>query len=120
MAGRIGGAISFKVDGIQYLAKGNFTYSIGAPKRESVVGADGVHGYKEAATVPYVEGEITDTIDVSLDKLANSTNITVILDLANGKSFVLSKAFYAGELKASTDEGNISVRFEGEKGEEVK
>lgn len=49
MAGknRIGGVISLKVDGDMYFAKGNFTYNIGIPRKEGVVGSDRVHGYKE-------------------------------------------------------------------------
>lgn len=53
MAGknRIGGVISLKVDGDMYFAKGNFTYNIGIPRKEGVVGSDRVHGYKETPQI---------------------------------------------------------------------
>jgi len=44
---RVGGIIFLKVDGEGFQSKGNFTYNIGVPKKEAVVGADGVHGFKE-------------------------------------------------------------------------
>jgi len=55
---RVGGIIRFSIDGVQYRAKGNFSYMIGNPKREAVVGSDGVHGYKETPQALFIEGTI--------------------------------------------------------------
>jgi hypothetical protein len=118
--GRVGGTIYFKVDGAQYKAKGGFSYNLGQPKREGVVGADGVHGYKESPQIPYVEGEITDSADLDVQAFLNLTGVTVTLELANGKTILVRDAWYAGEGKTQTDEGNIEVRFEGMSAEEVK
>ncbi len=118
---KIGGILVFKVDGEQYAAKGNFTYNIGVPKRETVMAQDGkVAGYKETPTVPFIEGEITDQYAVDIKQLTSIVDATVTLDLPNGKSIVLRGAAYTGEGTGNTEEGNISVRFEGEEGEEVK
>jgi hypothetical protein len=122
MAGnnRIGGIITFKVDGIQLAAKGNFTYNLGGYKREGIIGSDGnVHGYKETRLIPFIEGEITDTYDTQITTIIALTNSTVTLDLANGKSIVLRSAYYAHEGTGNTDEGNFPVRFEGIDAEEV-
>jgi len=116
---RVGGIIRFSIDGVQYRAKGNFSYMIGNPKREAVVGSDGVHGYKETPQAPFIEGTITDTASLSLSALTNITNSTVNLQLANAKSIVLRDAFYAGEGEVSTEAGEIKVRFEGISAEEV-
>lgn len=120
MGNRIGGVIFFKVDGVQYPAKGNFSYSLGTPKREAIMGADGFHGYKEMPQVCYIEGEISDTYDLDVNSLLNVTNGTVLLELANGKSIVLRGAYYAGEGKLETEEGKVAIRFEGASAEEVK
>ena len=57
---RVGGIIELKVNSSLLSAKGNFTYNIGRNKKEAVLGADNVHGYKEMPQVPFIEGEITD------------------------------------------------------------
>ncbi len=122
MAGknRIGGTIALKVNGEIYFAKGNFTYNLGKPKREGVIGADTVHGYKETPQIPFVEGEITDRKELSLEDLVTLDEATITLELANGKVIALSEAWYAGEGTGNTEEGNIACRFEGMSCEEVK
>lgn len=117
---RRGGTIFFKVNSQQFRAKGNFSYVISVPKREAVVGADAVHGFTEKPQVPYIEGEITDGSDVDIQAFFNLTDATVTLELANGKVIVLRNAWYAGDAKGQTEEGNISARFEGMSGEEVR
>lgn len=114
------GIIYVKVDGGSYDAKGNFQYNLGKPKREAIVGSDGVHGYKETPQVPFIEGEFTDSKDVSLEKLVGIKDATVTLELANGKVIVLRQGWYASEGTGNTDEGNIGVRFEGMSAEEIQ
>lgn len=117
---RKGGIIEVKVDGKLYSAKGSFTYNHGAPKRDAIVGADVVHGYKEMPQVSFVEGEITDSQDLDVPALKAIKNATVTLSLANGKVFVLKNAWYASEGDVETEEGNIGFRFEGMNGDEVR
>jgi len=117
---RLAGTVYFKVNSIQYPAKGNFKYNLGKPKREAVIGADGVHGFTEKEQVPFIEGEITDNSDFDLEKLVMIDNATVTLELANGKVIVLSEAWYANEGDAETEEANIPVRFEGKKAKPLK
>ncbi len=117
---RIAGLISLKVGGVQVLAKGAFTYNTGRPKRDAVIGADGVQGYKEVPQVAFIEGEVTDDGSLDLAALAESNDTTVTLELANGKVFILGpKAWFAGEGTANTEESNVAVRFEAKSGEEI-
>jgi hypothetical protein len=117
---RVAGLIELKVDGNIYLAKGNFTYNIGKPRREAVVGADTTHGFKETPQVAFIEGEITDRSDISIEELVSITDATVTLRLGNGKTIVLRNAWYAAEGTFNTEEGNGQVRFEGKSGEEIR
>jgi hypothetical protein len=119
MSQRRGGLISFSVNGVLYDAKGSFSYNLGRPAREAVVGSDAVHGYIERPQVPYIEGEITDRSTLDLAALVGTTDATVTLELANGKVIVLRDAWYAGEGTGNSEEGNIPVRFEGMGAEEV-
>lgn len=118
---RVGGIIFLKLDGRQYKAKGDFSYNLGKPMREAVVGADAVHGYTERPQVAFVEGEITDSANLDLATLVQSDSTTVTLELANGKVIVLNQAWFAGEGTGNTAEGNIAVRFESAlEGEEIR
>ncbi len=115
---RRGGIIQLQINGEIFRAKGSFTYNLGSPMRESIVGADVMHGFKETPQPGFIEGEITDGSDVTLQTLVTTEDATVTLDLPNGKMFVLHEAYFAADGTANTDEGNIAVRFEG-RGEEV-
>lgn len=117
---RRAGIIYLKIDGEIYDAKGSFSYNLGKPKRDAIVGTDGVHGFKEAPQVPYIEGEITDHPSLSLERLVTTEDATVTLELGNGKIIVLRQAWYAGEGTGQSEEANIGVRFEGMSGEEIR
>lgn len=121
MSNRKGGIIELKIDGEIYQAKGAFTYGLGRPVREAIVGHDTVHGFKETPIAPFIEGEITDNDELSLDTLAEATDVTVTLRLANGKTIALRNAWCTNPdgLGANTEEGNIAIRFEGLRAEEV-
>lgn len=122
MSQRRGGIIELKIDGEIFDAKGNFTYGLGKPERTGVVGADGIHGYKEMPVVPFIEGEITDKDVLNLDRLSQVVDSVITLTLANGKIIVLRDAWMTNQdgLSASTEEGAIKVRFEGIAAEEVR
>lgn len=117
---RRAGIIYLKIDGALCEAKGEFTYSINPFKREPIVGADGVHGYKETPQVPFIEGAITDRLDLDLKSFQATDGATVTLELANGKTIILRDAWYANEGQVKTSEAEIPVRFEAKTGEEMK
>lgn len=119
MSQRRGGMIQLQVNGVIHDAKGNFTYNLGAPVRETINGADRTHGYKETPQAAFIEGEITDRGDLDLKALVTLTGATVTLQLANGKVAVLREAWFSGEGTGNTEEGNIAVRFEGLSAQEI-
>ena len=118
---RRAGIIYVKVDGKQYDAKGAYTYNLGKPKRDAIIGADGVHGYKETPQVAFIEGAVTDSDELDLATLVTADNVTVTLELNNGKIITLSRAWFAGDGTASTEEAEIPIRFESKsRAQEVK
>ncbi len=119
MAERVGGIITVKVNSKAYRAKGNFTYDIGENLRASVVGSDRVHGYTEMPKVAFIAGEFTDDSKIDTAVLANTSDATVTLDLANGKQIMLRKAWFVEALEGNTEEGNMAVRFEAAEGSEI-
>ena len=120
MSKRVGGIIFIKADGTQYRAKGNWTYNLGHLKKEGVVGADGMHGFKAMPQVPFIEGTITDDSEISLETILDLEDATITLELANGKVISLSQAWFAGEGNVTTEEGEIEARFEGMECDEIR
>jgi len=118
MARRVGGIIQLELDGARLFAKGAFEYDLGVAAKESVVGMDGFHGFKETPKPARISGQITDAPELDLEALLNTRNATVKLSLANGKTVVMREAFYAGDNTANTEEGEIEVAFEGPSAEE--
>lgn len=116
---RRAGLIQVQLNGEVLDAKGNFTYNLGRPMREAIIGSDGVHGFKETPQVAFVEGEITDRTDLDLAALVETEDATVTLTLGNTKVIVLRDAYFAGEGTGNTEEANIAVRFEGANAEEI-
>lgn len=117
---RVGGIIEVKADGELYSAKGSWTYNLGKPKRDIVLGSDAVHGYKELPQEPFIEGVITDNEELSLEALVQLKEATVTLSLANGKVIVLRDAFFSGDGNVTTEEGEIAAKFSGKSAEEVR
>jgi len=119
-ANRVGGIIFVRANGVQYRAKGSWSYNLGQPMREEVVGSDSVHGFKETPQAPYISGAITDSSDLNMTELLNICDATVQLELSNGKIVVLEQAFFSGEGSASTEEGEIEAKFIGISAQEVR
>lgn len=117
---RVGGIIEIKANGQMYNAKGSWTYNLGIPKREAVIGSDAVHGYKELPQESFIEGTITDRGDLSLPILLKIKDATVTLNLANGKVIVLRKAFFSADGNVTTEEGEIAAKFSGMSADEVR
>ena len=114
---RIGGIFYFRINGKLYQAgDGSFTFSLGGFKREAKLSSSGVAGFLAKPIVPFCEGEIILSKDLDLSELTNAENATVTLELYNGKTFVLTDAFYVGDSECNT-EGTLKIRFEGKKGE---
>jgi hypothetical protein len=116
---RRAGTIQVQTNGEIQDAAGSFSYNLGGKKRETIVGPDGVHGFKEMPQPAFIEGELVDRGNLNLRALVDSVDVTVTLSLANGKVVVLRDGWFAGEGTASTDEAKIPVRWEGTNAEEI-
>lgn len=116
---RRAGLIQLQVNGEIHDARGSFSYNLGRPKRDAMIGADRVHGYKETPQIAFIEGAITDRGSLDVAALAAGRDLTVTLSLGNGKVIVLRDAWFAGEGTASSEEAEIPVRWEGANAEEI-
>jgi hypothetical protein len=117
MTSIVGGKIQVSVNGGRIDAKGEFTINPGRDMREAVIGADRPHGAKVTPQAPSIEGAMTvrDTTDV--DAILDAVDATVVVELANGRTFVLRDAWFAGSGELKTGESELAVKFEGLSGE---
>lgn len=117
---RLAGTISVQINGEVQDAAGDFTYNLGAPRLEALVGHDGFHGFKETPQVAFIEGTIRDRSRLDLQTLVGAAHLTVVLQLANKKVIRLHQAAFAGAGTGSTGAATIDVRFEGRYAEEIR
>jgi len=113
---RIAGITYINVDGIPLELKGSINVAPGNTSRETIVGQDGVHGYKEIPVVPFVECTITDSANIDLNAIEKLANVTVTVELANGKTAVVNQAVQVNQLENNPEEAEVTVRFEGTSG----
>ena len=116
---RRSGTLFVKADGLVLEVIGNWTCNDGVPKKETLAGADQIHGYKEMPVPAYIEGEIRDSADLDIKAIKELEDATITAEMANGKTFVLRNAWYAADGDLGTEEANLQFRFEGKSGEYV-
>jgi hypothetical protein len=116
---RIAGVAYLRVDGAQYALRGNLTVSIDSAEREGVPGQDGIHGFIERPRVPFIEADLSDIGGLSIETIAGMVNTTVQAELANGKKYVLRNAWTSTARELNTADGQVTVRWEGMRGEEM-
>src|SRR5688572_24961681 len=112
MAGeqRIAGLLSLQINGEVQLCEGDFSFNPGTPKREAMVGSDGVHGYREVPQVAFIEGNIRDRRTLDLINLTKVEDATVTLQAYNGaKVYSLRHAWWAGDGTVNVREGTIAA-----------
>ena len=113
MAQALAGTATLSVDGRNYLLEGSFRYSPSSKTRESLVGMDGVHGFKEMPSPAFMSGTLRDTQGLSVADLNAMTNVTVVAQLANGKNVVLRNGWTVGVQEVDSVDGKVDVRWEG-------
>jgi hypothetical protein len=117
MAGKkIAGTCYIKVDGEQLEVSGGLECPLSDQKREAVVGAAGVAGFKETTIAPYVKVTAILVPGFPLDKLKSATDMTITAEFANGTVYVLSDAWFGGESSHKAEDGTADLEFGGLKG----
>lgn len=110
---RLAGTCYVKVDGVQLEVKGALECPINSLKREPVVGAAGVAGFKETVITPYVKLTAIIGKGFPKSKLQNGTDMTVTAEYANGDVYTLSGSWLANEASAKGDDGETELEFNG-------
>ena len=95
------------------MVRGEFQYSPSKVTRESIVGRDGIHGYKESPMTPHISVKLTDGNSLSVAQLNAMTNVTVVAELANGKTIIGRNMWTVDDQTVSSDDATLDVKWEG-------
>ena len=74
---------------------------------------DGVHGYKEKAAGAVYFLRARDSGGTSIAKINDSTNVTVVVELANGKTVIGENMWSVNTQDVDSEEAVFDVRWEG-------
>jgi hypothetical protein len=116
----LGGSAFLKADGKQYDLHGNLTVYTGGTEQESVSGMDGVHGYTEKPTVPFLEADLSDSGGLSLEELGAIRDATITVELNNGKVYAFQEAWVMKTPELNVADARMTVRFEAKRAQEIR
>jgi hypothetical protein len=110
---RLAGIAYIALGGQNYMLSGELAYSPGTIERESLVGQDRVHGYAEKPRAPFISGSFRDAGTLTVANFNAMTNVTVTLELANGKTVIGRNMWTVEAQEVKTPEATFEVKFEG-------
>lgn len=113
---RLAGTAYLSVDGQTYMLAGDFEYSPAIVSRETLVGMDTVHGFSEKPIQPHIACTLRDSGGLSVAALNAMSNVTVVAELANGKTIIGRNMWTCEAQSAKATDATIEVRWEGPQG----
>ncbi|WP_028310983.1 phage tail tube protein [Derxia gummosa] len=116
MGKRTAGVCYLKVDGELIEIAGDVECPLTEFKREPVMGADGVVGYKETPVAPYIKVTGITTPGFPIEKLRQMTDGQGTAEFANGRVYSLSGMWLQGDTGVKSEAGTADLEFYGLKG----
>lgn len=116
---RLAGIAYLSVDGTNYMLSGEAAYSVSSVSRETLTGQDRVHGYSEKPTPGYISGTFRDSGGLTVADFNSMTDVTVTLELANGKTILGRNMWTVEAQEVKTQEGTFEVRWDSMQVEEA-
>ena len=113
MSNSIAGTAQITVDGQTYQLEGDLKYMPSTVKRESLLGMDGFHGFKETHVAGSISMTLRDAGSLSVGDFNTMDNVTVVASLANGKTVVGRNMGAVETQEVDTVDAKFEVKFEG-------
>ncbi len=110
---RLAGIAYLSVDGQSYMLAGELSYQVSTVSRETLVGQDAVHGYSEKPVPGFVSGTLRDAGDLTVADFNAMNDVTVVVELANGKTVLGRNMWTVEAQEVKTVEGTFEVKWEG-------
>jgi|SRR5579885_1830427 len=115
---RLAGTAFVTVDGVNYMLSGELSWGVATLKRESLTGMDRVHGFKETPQAGFIAGTFRDSGGLSIAAFNQMTDVTVVVELANGKTVVGRNMWTVEAQEVKSADGTVDVRWESDQVEE--
>ncbi len=109
---RLAGVAYLSVDGQNYMLSGDLSYSVSKVSRETLVGQDRVHGYSEKPHAGFIAGSFRDAGGLTVANFNAMTNVSVVAELANGKTIVGRNMWTVDAQEVKTAESTFEVKWE--------
>ncbi|BCF88671.1 MULTISPECIES: phage tail tube protein [Paraburkholderia] len=110
---RIAGTAYLSVDGVSYPVAGDFEYDPSERARESLTGQDTVHGFSEKPKVGSIKATLRDMGGLSLKQINQMDDVTVTVELANGKTVIGRNMWTVNPQGAKAEDATFPVEWEG-------
>lgn len=110
---RLAGTVFLTVDGQNYMLAGDFEHSVSKVSRETLVGMDFVHGFSAKPVQGHISGTLRDSAGLSQAALNAMENVTVVAQLANGKTVVGRNMWTVDTQTTKGADATIEVKWEG-------
>jgi hypothetical protein len=110
---RLAGIAYITVDGRNYMLSGDLAYQVSKVTRETLTGQDAVHGYSEKPVAGHISATLRDSGALTVADFNAMTNVTVVCELANGKTIVGRNMWTTDVQEVKTAEATFDVKFEG-------
>lgn len=119
MSNRVQGRFQIKANGKLLETHPGATLDIGGSTRETVTGANAVHGFKESIKPAKVECEISVKGSTSLAEIRNWDDITVTVESDTGQTWVVSHGWVTEPPTTTDNDGKAKIVIEGPPAEEM-
>ncbi len=113
MGQKVAGVTYVKIDGSQLVLTGAAEAPLNKSTRETIVKGY----YKETETTPSLKVEALGVKETDFQAIMNGTNLTATTEFANGTVYTLTGAYIVGEATYNSDEGKVSLEFNGTEGD---
>lgn len=110
---RLAGTAYVSVDGETIALVGDCEWTISDVTRESLLGMDGFHGYAERPAICHMQGTFRDTGDRPATSFRDMINVTVVFELANGKTVIGANMITTEAVVVNSVDATTRVRWEG-------
>lgn len=116
---RIAGFVYLSVDGTSYMVAADVAYQVSRIEREEIFGMSGECDYSEKPIAGYISAVLRDMGGVVIADITTMTNVTVVVELANGKTISGAKMWVASSGPVKTADGTFEVTWKGRKVDEL-
>ncbi|MGI4849557.1 MAG: phage tail tube protein [Janthinobacterium lividum] len=110
---RLAGIAYLSVDGKNYMVAGDLAYNVSKVTRETMSGQSGVHGYSEKPRPGMISVSLRDSGGLTVADFNAMSNVTVVAELANGKTIIGRNMWTVEDQEVKTAEATFEVKFEG-------